>query len=140
MNKRSNKGFTLIEMLVVIAIIAVLVSIIVPIVSNASDKAAAAADAANLRAAMTEILAQVMDGNIDPGDTWIDAAGENSLSADVQKMESRYTANATLYYQVNTDGSVKVGFSTDGKTVLELEYYQTIAETGNEPTTAPTEG
>ena len=48
MNK-NKKGFTLIEMLVVIAIIAVLVSIIIPVVGTATTKAEAAADAANLR-------------------------------------------------------------------------------------------
>ena len=45
MNRSHNKGFTLIEMLVVIAVISVLVSIIVPVVNNASDKSAAAAEA-----------------------------------------------------------------------------------------------
>ena len=49
MNKLNKKGFTLIEMLVVIAIIAVLVSIIIPVVGNSTDKAAAATNAANLR-------------------------------------------------------------------------------------------
>ena len=37
MNKMNKKGFTLIEMLVVIAIIAVLVAIIVPTVSNSTN-------------------------------------------------------------------------------------------------------
>ncbi len=46
---RKNKGFTLIEMLVVIAIIAVLVSILIPVVGASTTKAAAATNAANLR-------------------------------------------------------------------------------------------
>ena len=54
MNKMNKKGFTLIEMLVVIAIIAVLVSIIIPVVSNATDKAACATNAANLRSIKAE--------------------------------------------------------------------------------------
>lgn len=54
MNKFNKKGFTLIEMLVVIAIIAVLVSIIIPTVSSATDKAAAATNAANLRSLVAE--------------------------------------------------------------------------------------
>ena len=52
--KMNKKGFTLIEMLVVIAIIAVLVAIIVPTVTSATSKAKAAADAANLRSALAE--------------------------------------------------------------------------------------
>lgn len=48
-NRFSKKGFTLIEMLVVIAIVAVLVAIIVPVFSSSTQKAKAATDAANLR-------------------------------------------------------------------------------------------
>jgi prepilin-type N-terminal cleavage/methylation domain-containing protein len=48
------RGFTLVEMLVVIAIIAVLVAIIIPTVSSATKRAKAAADAANLRSAIGE--------------------------------------------------------------------------------------
>ena len=62
MNRSHNKGFTLIEMLVVIAVISVLVSIIVPVVNNASDKSAAAADAANLRAAKAAIASGILEG------------------------------------------------------------------------------
>ena len=64
MKKHNNQGFTLIEMLMVVAVIAVLVSIIVPQVSNASDRAAAAADAANLRSAQTAITTKILEGDI----------------------------------------------------------------------------
>lgn len=61
--KMNKKGFTLIEMLVVIAIIAVLVSIVIPVVSSATEKAKEAADAANVRAAIAEITTTaLMDG------------------------------------------------------------------------------
>ena len=48
--KKGKKGFTLVEMLVVIAVIAILVSMIMPMFSRANVKSAAAANAANLRA------------------------------------------------------------------------------------------
>ena len=50
----SKKGFTLIEMLVVIAIIAILVAVIVPAVTTSTTKAKAATDAANLRSIQAE--------------------------------------------------------------------------------------
>jgi prepilin-type N-terminal cleavage/methylation domain-containing protein len=50
----SSRGFTLVEMLVVIAIIAILVAIIIPTVTSATKRANAATDAANLRSAIAE--------------------------------------------------------------------------------------
>jgi len=52
-NKKAGKkkGFTLVEMMVVVAIIAVLTSIVIPVVGTHVTKARAATNAANLRAA-----------------------------------------------------------------------------------------
>lgn len=58
--KRNNKGFTLMEMLIVVAIIAILVAIAIPTFSGALEKAREAADAANLRAAYAEAMAEQM--------------------------------------------------------------------------------
>ena len=63
MTKMNKKGFTLIEMLVVIAIIAVLVSIIIPTVTSATDKAAAATNAANLRSVKAELTTKMLTGD-----------------------------------------------------------------------------
>ena len=49
------KGFTLIEMLVVIAMIAILVSIIIPTYTLSTNKARAAANAANLRSVYAQL-------------------------------------------------------------------------------------
>ena len=57
MKKMNKKGFTLIEMLVVIAIIAILVAIVIPVVSNATTKAKEATDMANIRSAYAEVVA-----------------------------------------------------------------------------------
>lgn len=66
MKKMNKKGFTLIEMLVVIAIIAVLVSIVIPVVGDSTEKAREAADAANIRAAVAEVTTKALvDGSAD---------------------------------------------------------------------------
>lgn len=65
---RNKKGFTLIEMLVVIAIIAVLISVIIPTVSASADKAKAAADAANLRSVLGQMNSVLATGET-VGDT-----------------------------------------------------------------------
>lgn len=59
----NKKGFTLIEMLVVIAIIAILVAVVIPVVNKSTEKAKAAADAANLRAVYAELNIHVINGD-----------------------------------------------------------------------------
>lgn len=59
---RRKKGFSLVEMLVVIAIIAVLVSIIIPTVGASQTKANAAANAANLRSVKGQLAVLMVDG------------------------------------------------------------------------------
>lgn len=63
MNKMNKKGFTLIEMLVVIAIIAILVAIIIPVVSAATERATESRDAANIRAAIAQVSADGLATN-----------------------------------------------------------------------------
>ena len=57
---RRSKGFTLIEMLVVIAIIAILVVVSVPMVNSSLNKAKKATDDANERAAKAAALISYM--------------------------------------------------------------------------------
>lgn len=51
---QSKKGFTLMEMLIVVAIIAVLVAIAIPVFNGALTKSKEAADVANVRATYAE--------------------------------------------------------------------------------------
>ena len=62
MKKMNKKGFTLIEMLVVVAIIAVLVAIVIPVVGNSTESAKEAKDAANIRAAISEVTTKALLG------------------------------------------------------------------------------
>ena len=57
MKKLNTKGFTLAELLIVVAIIAVLVAIAIPVFSSQLEKSREATDAANIRAAYAEIMA-----------------------------------------------------------------------------------
>lgn len=65
MNKSNKKGFTLAELLIVVAIIAVLVAIAIPVFTSQLEKANQATDAANIRAAYAEATAESItnDGN-----------------------------------------------------------------------------
>ena len=57
---KKTGGFTLIEMLIVVAIIAILVVVSIPLVSNSLEQARKSTDAANERAAKAAALAEYM--------------------------------------------------------------------------------
>lgn len=59
----NKKGFTLMEMLIVVAIIAVLVAIAIPVFNGALTKSKEAADVANIRAAYAEWQVKMLTEN-----------------------------------------------------------------------------
>ena len=63
MKKMNKKGFTLAELLIVVAIIAVLVAIAIPIFTNQLEKSKEATDIANVRAAYAEVVTQYLAEN-----------------------------------------------------------------------------
>ena len=54
--RRTKRGFTLAELLIVVAIIGVLVAIAIPIFSSQLEKSREATDLANVRAAYSEVM------------------------------------------------------------------------------------
>ena len=58
--KKNNKGFTLAELLIVVAIIAVLVAIAIPIFSSQLEKSKEATDIANVRSAYAQVVTQYL--------------------------------------------------------------------------------
>lgn len=58
--RKNEKGFTLAELLIVVAIIGVLVAISIPIFTAQLEKAREATDMANLRAAYAEMMADAI--------------------------------------------------------------------------------
>ena len=63
--KKSREGFTLAELLIVIAIIAVLVAVAIPVFGSQLEKSREAADLANVRAAYAEVLTEANMGIYD---------------------------------------------------------------------------
>ena len=115
----NKKGFTLIEMLVVIAIIAVLVSIIIPTVTAATDKAAAAADAANLRSTLGALNAEILVNH---------ELAEDFIKA-MAPAESKYKPGAELYVVYTIPGIIDV-YYVDAEGYYGLDYLADIAANG----------
>ncbi len=107
MKKMNKKGFTLAELLIVVAIIAVLVAISIPIFSAQLEKSREAVDLANIRAAYAECETEVITNGtaaykaVEPTQTeegWkIDAtnvAGKNISTVNVKKGTTVYVSAA----------------------------------------------
>lgn len=97
-----KKGFTLMEMMIVVAIIAVLIAIIIPTFSGALDSAYAAADEANLRAYYSEAMANSVLNGGDP------KKPENGNKITVNGVE--YTLHGSATYDVK-DGQLIITYT-----------------------------
>ena len=97
MKKKANKkGFTIMEMLIVVAIIAVLVAIAIPTFNGALEKSKEAADVANVRAVYAElVVAHLTEGTAYP--------------TDLTALKGKFTGETAL----NDDSKLKF----DGKTI-----------------------
>lgn len=72
-----NGGFTLIEMLIVVAIIAILVAVSIPLIGNALDQARHATDEANERSAKAEAAIVYLGEAVGTTNRWTFATGAN---------------------------------------------------------------
>lgn len=106
MKKTNKKGFTLAELLIVIAIIAILIAIAIPAFGGALENAKRQTDHANIRSAYA--IAQV--ANLNGG--FLDENGE---------LDATLSAKTALYFQ--QDGTVAE--TGDGDYVLKVVHVST---------------
>ena len=95
---KSSKGFTLMEMLIVVAIIAVLVAIAIPTFTTSLNKARLATDQANIRSGYAAAMARVLTEQI---------TTEGIVHPENPEDET---------YYLMPDGTVKTGDELGGKT------------------------
>ncbi len=88
---KNEKGFTLAELLIVVAIIGVLVAISIPIFTSQLEKAREATDQANLRAKYAEVMACALTGTADEtnGITVTTADGKITVKGTVDKAQQK---------------------------------------------------
>ena len=84
--KKNKKGFTLMEMLIVVAIIAVLVAIAIPTFTTSLNDARVATDKANIRSGYASMMADILTNKF--------------------KAETTESSPANVTYYLKKDGSV----------------------------------
>lgn len=112
----NKKGFTLAELLIVVAIIAVLVAIAIPIFTTQLEKAREATDAANIRAAYAEVSADLLTN---------DASTKSIKVKATQKQDGWQGTNFSI-----------ADHTIGGKTVVASTKGWTVAATKNETSKA----
>ena len=93
--KRNQKGFTLAELLIVVAIIAVLVAIAIPVFSAQLEKSREATDLSNIRSAYATLVADYLNND--------SAATAKSVEVDAKQKEDGWKISHEL--EVMRDGS-----------------------------------
>lgn len=120
MKKTNNKkGFTLAELLVVVAIIAVLVAIAIPIFTSQLEKAREATDAANLRAAYAEVTADALTntGEVKPKEVVLTQQQEAWQDTSITKIGDVVIANDSVLKAVDKGQTILVSYDTTNNTV-----------------------
>lgn len=97
---KKQEGFTLIEMLIVVAIIAILIAISIPLVGSALERARQATDAANERAAKAEITIMYLNATAGADDS------------NEYKKDKIYAYDASTGKMIDTVPTVKYGQCT----------------------------
>lgn len=122
---RSKKGFTLAELLIVVAVIAILVAIAIPVFSSQLSKARQAVDDANLRSAASMASADYLLTSPTPtGSVWYTADKKQNAAAtgsDAQNMVIKSVAdeaacsNGTFKSSKDSSKSIAIEIGTGGE-------------------------
>lgn len=131
--KKNEKGFTLMEMLIVVAIIAVLVAIAIPTFTSSLNKAKVATDQANIRAGYASAMLKVLESDLDGATApiaagtkfWLNADGsvtqadaaptsayackiDSPTNAAVAGQAVTWTKNGNVFYTYTADGKITI--------------------------------
>ena len=106
---KNKKGFTLMEMLIVVAIIAILIAIAIPTFASSLNKARVATDEANIRSGYASVMTDVLtDENYSvEGGTAVKATYKLNKDGSVTKIAGDATTVANPYATVGKNDNAE---------------------------------
>ena len=134
---KNSKGFTLMEMLIVVAIIAVLVAIAIPTFTTSLNKARVATDEANIRSGYASLMAEILTNQYD-----VEAGKAEVVDEQVFYLQKDGTVAAgkvegKVYVCVGDSAKVNTNIEIAGRSVNSWKPGQVIKYTytpaGNTP-------
>ncbi|MEF9952086.1 MAG: prepilin-type N-terminal cleavage/methylation domain-containing protein [Clostridium sp.] len=136
--KKRRKGFTLIEMVVVIAIVVIIAAIAIPQALKAINKSKASTDIANARTYAGQIMSRSANGDISAagmtslkGTNGVALSSSNSadiLGGEVAVLKLAGTGNSYVAkYTTDANGNDKITILVGTGAATDKEIYPTVA-------------
>jgi len=125
LEERGEKGFTLAELLIVVAIIAVLIAIAIPIFTSQLERSREATDKANLRSAYAEQMTAIL--------TWDGTSTIDPIEVTAKQTQENWQSDNNVEKTVIADGINKYGVEAECSTT----GWNVTVDTATD-TTAPT--
>ena len=116
--KKNNKGFTLAELLIVVAIIAVLTAIAIPVFTNQLEKSREATDMANVRSAYAEVMT-----------TYLEKGEGATMTVTAQQKVSGWQTSPQPYLTTQINGS-ESSLTFDAKTTGSYTVAISVTDAG----------
>ena len=118
MKKNNKKGFTIVELVIVIAVIAILAAVLIPTFTGVTERAKENAAMQNARNAWTEYMAENADkaeykenicikSTVDGKDYYFHVVNGEFKTEAVENHDSTTHAADTAMYKVNAEGKLE---------------------------------